>query len=71
MLIGHFLLYAVGAQLADRAANVDACLVNGITKEITGIAADNEASLLCHEGTHVTDASGDDEVDAFHRYAAA
>ena len=56
----------------DRAAHVDARLVDRVAERVAGVAAARRgAPRLRHERAHVADRAADDDVDALHRDAAA
>src|SRR5262249_33279363 len=71
VVLAELFLDAVGAEARDGAAHVDVRFVDRVAERVSGIAADDEATALCHEGAHVADGAADDDVDAFHRDAAA
>ena len=55
MLVAQLLLDAVGAEARDRAAHVDARLVDRVAERVARVAADDEAAALGHERAHVAD----------------
>lgn len=67
----HLLLDAVGAETLDRAAYEELGLVEAVTQGIARIAEHDEVARLAHESRHMADISVDDDIDAFHRDAAA
>ena len=64
VLFTERLLTGVGAQSMDAAAHVDHRFVQRVAESRTGIAADDDAPGLSHEGAHVADAAADDDVTA-------
>ena len=52
------------ASSSSRATQVLAEMVDGVT-------TNNKMAFLCHEGTQVTDITGHDDIDTFHRDAAS
>ena len=71
MMLGHLLLDAIGAQALDLAADVDLRLIDRIPQALPGIAADDEAAGLGHEGAEMADRAADHDIHALHRDAAA
>ncbi len=71
MILAKLLLDAVGAKPGNVAAHVDMRFVDRVAERVAGVAADDQAAALRHEGAHVPDRAADDDVDALHRDAAA
>ena len=58
--------HRVGSQAGDFSANVANRSVHGIGKSISGIATNDQRSLLAHESGHVAAVSADEHQAAFH-----
>ena len=59
------LFLRVGAEAVDFAADVEDGFVEGVAEAGAGVAADDEAAGLGHEGGDVADGAADDDVDPF------
>src|SRR5262249_20713656 len=71
VVVRHLLLDAVRPQALDLALDVDLRLVDRIPQALAGIAADDEAAGLGHEGAEMADGAADHDIDALHGDAAA
>ena len=65
------LFLGIRAEAVDFAADVEDGFVEGVAEAGAGVAADDEAAGLGHEGGDVADGAADDDVAPFHGDAAA
>src|SRR5690349_5095695 len=71
VVVAHLLLDAIRTEATHAAAHEQARLVYGIAERLARVAEHDKVAGLRHEGAEMAHRALDDDVDAFHRDAAA